>query len=309
MIETSALEKFLFDNKAASFLFVKPGGNHGDFLIYLGMECLAKKLGLQFRSITSDEFLNANCYTEQIIYLHGGGGFNSWCSGTALKILQHALRFEDKLVIQGPFTVDDDAHYIQQVMLSVLEHSSTGNLVVFVRELTSLALFEKLVEGLGILVLLDKDTAFWADTKVLEKMAGSSEKYYRLYAVREDNEVSGEQVHNYGEGVFLDPAYFCKSFEHWLRVHLFAKQIITSRTHSSILGALLGKPVVLYPSKYHKNKSIWEYNLKQLGVAWGPEGGKTEIAEKPHLKFLPKSVSESYKVNQVVRWLQRVPLS
>jgi exopolysaccharide biosynthesis predicted pyruvyltransferase EpsI len=193
--------------------------------------------------------------------------------------------------------------------LPALEHSTPTNLIFFVREHTSLELCEKPFEEQGVSVLLDKDTAFWANRSDLESLVGSAEKRYRLYALRDDNEDAGEMVNDFGKGVCLDPAYFCGSFEHWLRVHLFAEQIITSRTHSSILGAILEKPVILYPSKYHKNRSIWDYNLKYMGVVWGPEQQKPIFMQTPTIKWLPKWITGSYKVNQILRWLQRVPLS
>lgn len=308
MTSTTPLEMILAKHKAATFLFIQPGGNHGDLLIYLGMECLARRLGLRFRSITAREFLASQTFSEEIFYIHGGGGYNSWCSGSVLEILKHALHFDDQLVIQGPCTISD-AEYIQEVMLPELKHSIPQKLIFFVREKTSLTLCEKPFEELGVSIMLDKDTAFWATKSDLEALAGSAERRYRLYALRDDNEAAGEMASDFGKGVILDPAYYCGSFEHWLKIHLFAKQIITSRTHSSILGALLEKPVILYPSKYHKNKSIWDYNLKHMGVVWGPDVQKPILVQEPALKWLPKRLTESYKVKQIIRWLQRVPLS
>lgn len=308
MDNASPLERVLSESKVSTFLFVQPGGNHGDFLIYLGMECLAKRLDLNFRTITAQEFLSNDSYSEDIIYLHGGGGYNNWCSGSALKILEHALRVGEQKVIQGPCSISD-AQYIQEKMLPVLERVVTHKLIFFVREHTSLELCEEDFRELGVSVLLDQDTAFWTTPSALEALAGQTGSRYRLYALRQDNEVEAIKVSDFGRGVCLDPAYFCGSFEHWLKLHMCAKQIITSRTHSSILGALLGKPVVLYPSRYHKNKSVWDYSLKQLGVVWGPDQQKSAFLPKRQLRWLPGRIAGSYKVNQIVRWLQRVPLS
>ena len=42
------LEKKLFENRTKKFLVVEPGGNHGDQLIYWGMEKKLKELGIKY---------------------------------------------------------------------------------------------------------------------------------------------------------------------------------------------------------------------------------------------------------------------
>ena len=103
------------------------------------------------------------------------------------------------------------------------------------------------------------------------------------------------------EGIPLDPALYATSFEHWLRLHAGARQIISSRTHSAIAGSILGKPTIMLPGSYHKNRSIWEYVLKDRGVVWG------ETLEPPSFPRRAKSLIRntvlrlsrcSYKLNR-----------
>lgn len=311
MSENSPLANLFLENKDAKFVFVQPGGNHGDLLIYFGLEVLAKKLQLNFRSLSAQEFLGQRVANDEVLYLQGGGGYNRWCSGMSLKLLEHALCSDTKLVIQGPCTIDQDIEYIQHRLVKALKLPRKSQLIFMARERTTFDLCEECLVDTGAEILLDQDTAFWADKKSLEMFAGLPRSKYRFYALREDNESLRKGIHDYGRGVQFDPAYFCKNFRHWVKVHLYAKEIITNRTHSSIIGSLLGKSVSLYPGSYHKNRSIWEYSLKNRGVLWGPDERRSDFSSQFHLteQYLPTLFRNSYKVNQVVRWLQRVPLN
>ena len=110
-------------------------------------------------------------------------------------------------------------------------------------------------------------------------------------------------------GVRLDPVFFCKDFTHWVRLHMGAKSIITNRTHSSILGTILGKETTLFPSSYHKNLSVWEYSLKKRNVQWADGEKISEVKLKNDLTdYLPKFLKKSYKVERCFRFFQGVPL-
>lgn len=309
MTEQSSLQQIFCDYKDAKFVFVQPGGNYGDSLIYYGLEALAKKLNLSYRSLSAQEFLSQQITTDEILYLHGGGGYNRWCSGKSLKVLEHALCSSAKLVIQGPCTIDQDSDYLENSLAKVLNAPRKPTLYFIAREMTTFGLCEDYLAETDTHFFHDQDTAFWAGKDLLESFAGPSRCKYRFYALREDNESSGQNIHDFGNGVQLDPAYFCKSFKHWIRVHLYAKEIITTRTHSAVVAALLNKPVVLYPSKYHKNRSIWEYSLQHRNVIWGENEDRAYRKTPSKLHYLPARVRNSYRVNQAARWLQRVPLS
>ena len=46
--------------KDHKFVFVEPGGNYGDYLIYKGAYKLANFLKIQFHSVNYQEFMNLN---------------------------------------------------------------------------------------------------------------------------------------------------------------------------------------------------------------------------------------------------------
>ena len=137
--------------------------------------------------------------------------------------------------------------------------------------------------------------------------------YYDLIVLREDPEqpirpTTGGMWTGPVESraITLDPAYAAINFRHWVRIHLYAKSIITNRLHSSIIGAVAGKPVTLGPGSYHKNRSVWEYSLANQGVHW------TDSIEPSPNKFwsrLPKRIQNSYKVRRLRLAVNRVPLS
>ena len=97
-----SLSDVLYRNRENSFLFVRPGGNWGDFLIYFGMESLAKKLNLNFKTVSKDEFLSMAPKKDNVIYIHGGGAFNPWSSNAGFSCLNHAVNSSSGLVIYGP---------------------------------------------------------------------------------------------------------------------------------------------------------------------------------------------------------------
>lgn len=292
-------------------ILVEPGGNYGDSLIYWGAEFLAQSIGLRYRRMVKREFLNYPLKSNEIVYIHGGGGYNRWCSGGVLECLKHAFDFSVEAIIQGPCTVDNDSDYMTNVMIPVFENRIEKENVVlfFAREKLSYRLSQKFLSPYCSNVILDQDTALWLTKEEIIKRTGVVKEAYRFYAFREDNE-SDEKIHRQEKrGVAFDPAYFCSSFNHWLKVHARAEKIITNRTHSSIVGAILGKDTTIFQSKYHKNRSIWEYSLERKGVKWSQ--GLNTIGDNRKVDWidhLPKTLRQSYKVERLVRWLQRVPL-
>jgi hypothetical protein len=53
-----------------------------------------------------------------------------------------------------------------------------------------------------------------------------------------------------------------------MRIHALASRIITNRTHSSILGAILRKPTTLLGGSCHKDCGVWEHSLARRGAQW-----------------------------------------
>lgn len=296
-----------FDGR--EILFVEPGGNWGDYLIYLGATTLARRLGLRWTRLTYAEFIARSPERDRPVYIHGGGGFNLFCSGKAPSAFLFAVSRYRGPVILGPTTVDDADGFVESTLLPGLRQRIASDVVMFVRERTSFsALAGRLPDDIAL--HLDHDTAFQLTLE--DTLNGRPQgSRYELLALREDNEAPAQTLDGRYAGVRLDPAYYARSFDHWIRIHALASRIITNRTHSSIVGALLGKPTTLLGGSYHKNRSLWEYSLKPRGVGWldpgdDPANGHREADSWQELPVI-RRVVRSWKVQRTLKRLRGVP--
>jgi hypothetical protein len=287
--------------------FVRSGGNWGDSLIYAGAESLGRTLGLRWTDLDSRQIESSPPPRGACIYLHGGGGLNPWCSGRAFSNLRSACRVQDALVIQGPQTCDIAGEETRKLFASALERSMCRELHFLGREMTSAQVLAEILPP-WIRLSVDHDTAFAlqeTDVLAIAGVQAMPEGMYDLVVVREDNEQPPTHFNGAKfSGVALDPAYVATSFEHWVRMHVYAKSISTNRLHSAILGAISGKPVTLGPSSSHKNKSVWEYSLASRGVRWADS---IEPRTTSWWSLLPARVRNSYKMRQLRLAFHRVP--
>lgn len=303
------LESTLRKYSNSSFVFVEPGGNHGDYLIYWGAQFLADSIGLSYKSMSIQDFLQYQPSSNEAVYIHGGGGFNPWCSGSVLECFKYALDSQAKVVIQGPCTIDSDDSYVIGSMVPVFKTYPEKTKYFFAREQVTFQIADTYLKPFCSVIFLENDTALFLNRREVISTVGTVKDRYVLYAFRGDNEVGAFQGPTGQKGVLLDPALFCGSFAHWVRLHIGAKKIITNRTHSSILGAILGKETTLFAGRYHKNRSVWEYSLEKRGVSWSE--GDRGLGQKPkcdYIDYLPKLLRDSYKVERMVRFFQGVPL-
>ena len=294
-----------------AFLFVEPGGNWGDGLIYLGAQTLARRLGLQWESLSYAEFIARAPADNVTVYVHGGGGFNYFCSGKAPAAFLHAVSHYPGPVILGPTTVDDTEGFVEATLLPGLRRRIASDVVFFVRERTSLeALAGRLPPDTDL--YLDHDTALQLTPE--DALNGSAQATrYALLALRQDNEAPAALSWQKFDGVRLDPAFYGRSFDHWVRIHALASRIVTNRTHSSILGAVLRKPTTLLGGSYHKNRSIWEYSLAPRGVRWldwNMDAANHKPITNPWQQMpLIGRVAGSWKVERALKRLHGVPWS
>jgi exopolysaccharide biosynthesis predicted pyruvyltransferase EpsI len=287
------------------WIFVRPGGNWGDHLIYAGAELLARKCNLRWTSHDAATFAQARTGDAHGIYLHGGGGYNTWGTGRPFELLRDAISRGVAIVVQGPQTLEGRPERIRIRFAEALHEIRARRIVFFARERRSLEVLHDLALG-GVELALDHDSAFHLDQTTVLELAGLDRvpaARYDLTAYRDDDEQRVDASGARARGVILDPAYAAGTFAHWLRIHLFARTLLTNRLHSGIAGALLGKPVTIAPGAYHKNRSIWEFSLAQRGVQW-TDGIQVGFRL---WECVPRKLRESYKVRKLLLMLQRVP--
>jgi len=59
-----------------NFIFVKPGGNYGDHLIYKGGEKLAEQANISYVTYAHADFMKRKIESKEIVYVDGSGGFH-----------------------------------------------------------------------------------------------------------------------------------------------------------------------------------------------------------------------------------------
>lgn len=298
MDESESLKVVFERYRSYSFLFVKPGGNWGDYLIYLGAEQLARKIGLEFISIDYEEFMHLQPITDKAVYLHGGGAFNFIYDGQDVNALEYALKKYSGPVIQGPQTSENSTEYMR-FLASRINDNNHRDFYLFARERTTFDNLSKTFANGSISVRLDHDTAFHLNR---EDLLGTHRIHpkYDLLALRDDAERPLHDVpFSHLPGLRLDPPRYAKSLEHWVRIHACSRSIITNRTHSAILSAILGIPATLLPGSYHKNRSIWEYSLRQRGVQWRDWPDSFNQTPGGRLASAMNRARHSYKLNRL----------
>lgn len=294
--DTSSLSSLFGYYKNKYFIFVEPGGNCGDYLIYKGAEKLGNSCDLKYKAVKTLEFLNNSYPTESVVYIHGSGGFVPWWSGSPILALKKALSYYTGPIIIGPSTFHLDYDYINNEIVQPILEKGARDVTIFCRELSSYN-FMKDNFSQKIKIFLDNDTALsLCASDILSSVPSGS---YTAYFIREDKE-SILNVHGL-KPILLDPGTVTNDFQEWVKLHANAKKIITNRLHSSILGTILGKKVILLPNSYHKNRSVWEFSLKNKGVLWQDSLVSNKYIQVLLAKSFVRQLSSSYKLNALFK--------
>jgi exopolysaccharide biosynthesis predicted pyruvyltransferase EpsI len=272
------IEDIFREHRQNDFAFVRSKGNYGDHLIYAGAEKIANQLKLRYTTTTS---YKVKIKSDTVIYLHGGGGYNSWWGWTGRLLSQIRSRNPHNLIIVGPSTTSLELEYLTSLL-----PKNDDKIVFFARENTT---FNFIKNNFFSKVFQDHDTALQLtiNDDFLKKLLKNdkNEPGYSFLALREDKEsqdlytISSEKFDVVCDPVLSEPAiirkihsYFGITSKKWARLHFRASKITTNRSHSAMLGSIVNKPVEIFANSYHKNRSIWEYSLKDRGVTWvGPE--------------------------------------
>ena len=243
------------------WVFVAPGGNQGDQMIYLGAYKLAAQARLKYRAISYGKGQSVHIFNKNtIIYLQGGGGFNPWWNWTHWLLRKLREANPENRIIVGPTTVDLNRDFLDFV-LDVDEKTT-----FFAREHMTYEVMQDYCAD----VRLDHDTALhlrYGDD-YLHRLVGTLEprNKFSLLALRVDLESRDlpPQVKKEDFDRVVDP---CRTSV-WAMLHMHARRIVANRSHSAIMGAVLGKDTSIFAGSYHKNRSIWGYSLKDMGVKW-----------------------------------------
>lgn len=284
--------------RSREFIFVEPGGNFGDLLIYRGAEKLARLAELKFTSVKHNEFMNSSYPKKSVVYIHGSGGFLPFWSGTPIKELRKAISEHYEVVVLGPSTFSNDKAFLEKVMCSHMEKARANKILVLCRDRVSYIVLQQCISG-NVELLLDHDTALNLQSEDLPQ-SNCGNGRFTLYAIREDKEAYNIKNKEYFS-VWVDPVKYCKSFEEWVKIHAHAKKIVTNRLHSAIAGTILGKETILLPNNYHKNRAVWQFSLKSRGVTWKEELPTCFLSRL--VEFIPpmKAIAKRSKFQTLIR--------
>lgn len=254
------IEQLFKENANRKWVLVAPGGNQGDSMIYAGARKLADKARLNYTEIKLGRKAKPPPLEfDDAIYVQGGGGWCTWWNWTPRLVHSLTTTYPDNRIVVGPSTVAKQDWYIDKWL-------PKKKILFYARERTTY----DYMKTRNVNLRLDHDTALALekDDKWLKPLlAGEKMKPFKLAAIREDPESPDtlpESVDLDDYDVVIDPCQTRK----WASLHLYATEILTNRSHSAILGAILGKKTKMFRGKYHKNRSIWEYSLKNRGVEW-----------------------------------------
>jgi exopolysaccharide biosynthesis predicted pyruvyltransferase EpsI len=255
-------------------VFVANPGNAGDALINLGMYQLFDRIGLVYRSGTTDED-----YTGKVVIYSGGGALVSAYENAhlflerihkhckALVLLPHTVRaYPEMVAAMGP-----NCYLFARELGSfdfLKQHATRANIALS----HDLAFFlsDELIanEKLSGAFLSDSNRWFiW--TKMIAKLAVQSKTSGGvLNARRTDIEAAGEALparnHDMSElfasGQMTREA--CGTTIRAMRsVMKRYTEINTDRLHVAVLAALIGKPVTMRDNSYGKNSSIFDHSI------------------------------------------------
>ncbi len=207
--------------------FVRPCGNVGDALIEWATRQLFEHYAIEWKLQDPAEPLDD---VDELVF--GGGGNMGTLWERNWRIRQQCLQTRLPLtILPQSFTSREDQPFKR----------------VYVRERASLALHRR-----GILAP-DLALGLRVECSVVP------DKEFGLFLRRDREGVMPR-------GWFpRDPVRMCETPQQYLALAARYARIVTDRLHFAICGLLLGRRTTLLPNSYHKNASMYETWLKDLG--------------------------------------------
>ncbi len=281
-----AFTEFLWENRDRKIVTITPGGNHGDTLIHMG---LVKKLEEQcydYTSLNLENMYRGNLVIGgkylmniflwrmgvdagfrlldipedvDLVLFEGGGYMNDiWYGPTLLRTVMRQT--------EAPIAVGPQSYVFNRTKIA--DYFMAGReATLFCRERYS---HDHLTEqGLppSVHLKVSPELALYLDPEDLEEYTEPREERYQLVAMRRDREAS------VSEKLLLEIEEACDNpvtrdismegsltdFVSWVAN---AETVYTDRLHVAILSSILGKDATLFGNRYHKNRGVWEYSLR-----------------------------------------------
>jgi pyruvyl transferase EpsO len=278
--------KYLRKHKKETYFLVSAPGNSGDILLRNGLKFYLENNGFDITNKIKE---------ADSILIHGGGNIDDvWYSG--IELLKNIIKsYPNKKIVISPSTCHFSKTNFEQILNN---HKSVVHF--FAREKNSFTRLKNMNLNKNINFYLANDTAFLLEkTNYFYEIKKQSKNNYILFSFRTDREsiLLNERIINLIRGFFgefgtfgtsdiirykytkykinkfiknikqnynkkkiiTDASY--KDYNTFIKLILNASEIYTDRMHVGILGAMLGKKVYLYKTKYDKVQGVYEQTL------------------------------------------------
>ncbi len=259
------LNNFFKANKEKPFLFFRPNkGNFGDDIIRLGDFKLAKENGLNIVKCNCLKNKLPICRKDMIIYIHGCGGIGNTYKGVA-GWTRRLREKNNNLIVFGPSTAMTKTEDLERLQY---EFEGVENMIFYARERTT---YKFMKENFDFEVRLDSCPSLNLTKEDFDINNMNVGHRHKVLIFRKDKyeKTSLPKSLNFEDfDIMCDPATQAISFTEWAYNHYMADELVTNRLHSAIMGWILGCNVSLFANNYHKNRSMWEYCLKERGIKW-----------------------------------------
>ncbi len=239
LVDLSHFERIFSPYADRDVGFMALDGNVGDLLIDTAARELMKEFGVRCRKLQPVEFERGALLTAvDTIFVSGGGNMGSLYPVT-VRQRQAALAFGSPVVVLPQTFTDDDED------IAPFKR-------VYVRERTSLASKPGTVLAPDLALGLRPpwiDEGIAAGTGVW--LRGDRERHVPDCAVS-----------------LGDPARVSSTVADYLGLASCFEHVVTDRLHFAIASLLVGRKTTLLPNSYHKNRSMYETWLRDLGCRW-----------------------------------------
>ena len=281
-----SFEEFLEENRGKYISVITPGGNHGDTLIHMGLMKKLKEYSIEYSCLNLEELYRDNLLLgakylvniglwrmgsntgfklldlpeeTELILFEGGGYMNDIWYGPTL--IWQVMKRNPEPVAVGPqsylFTKTRFHQYFEDKRLVHL----------FCREKYSHEHLKKKGLPSNVVTSVSPDLALYLNEGDLREFITPQDGGYELIALRSDKESAlvgsaSEEIIQMCENPMIADISLAKTMTDFVSQAYNADIIFTDRLHVAILSKILGKKITLFGNKYHKNKGVWEYSLK-----------------------------------------------
>ena len=281
-----SFEEFLEENRDKYISVITPGGNHGDTLIHMGLIKKLEEYAIEYSCLNLEEIYKDNLLLgakylvniglwkmgsntgfklldlpeeTELILFEGGGYMNDIWYGPTL--LRQVMKRNPEPVAVGPqsylFTKTRFHQYFED----------NRPVHLFCREQYSHEHLKKKGLPSNVVTSVSPDLALYLNEGDLGEFITPQDGGYELIALRSDKESAlvgsaREEIIQMCENPMIADISLAKTMTDFVSKAYNADIIFTDRLHVAILSKILGKKITLFGNKYHKNKGVWEYSLK-----------------------------------------------